>query len=239
MKITDCRPDPHAVLGPLHDAHCHLDFMSNGEDVARAAAHDGVKVFANTVDLDGFEKARKRFGNHPNVLVGVGTHPWWVDDSFNPNRFERLARQTEFVGEVGLDFSSKHAANREAQINAFALIANICARQGRKLLSIHAVKSASTVLDILERADTLATCTCIFHWFSGSGDELVRAREAGCYFSVNPMMLATRRGREYVRQLPADRLLVETDAPPEQGEPYPYAELAASLELVRQALNRS
>jgi len=239
MKITDCRPDPHAALGPLHDAHCHLDFMSNGEEVARAAAHDGVNIFANTVDLNGFEAARERFKDHPNVFVGMGTHPWWVDESWDLDRFERLAKHSKFIGEVGLDFSAKHEANRKEQIDAFTFIAHICARQGAKLLSIHAVKSASTVLDILERADTLATCTCIFHWFSGSGDELVRAREAGCYFSVNPMMLATRRGREYVRQLPADRLLVETDAPPEQGAPYPYTELAASLELVRQALDRS
>ena len=237
MKLTNCRPDPFALFGGYHDAHCHLDFMSNGEDVARAADEAGMTIFANTVTPAGFAAARKRFASFENVRVGLGMHPWWADESFDSRAFERLASTTPFIGEVGLDFSAKHAENREAQLDAFTWIANICARQGSKLLSLHAVKSANTVLDILEGASTLATCTCIFHWFSDSSDALQRALKAGCYFSVNPMMLATRRGREYVRQLPVDRLLCETDAPPGEDVPYEFAQLAASIDDVRAALS--
>ena len=236
MNFSDSRPDPLALFGPVHDAHCHLDFMSNGEEVARAAQQDGMTIFANTVTPSGFTAAKARFQAYPNVFVGLGMHPWWVDASFDAGQFERLASQTCFIGEVGLDFSERRAQNRDEQLDAFGQIAGICARQGGKLLSIHAVKSVQTVLDILERAGALDACTCIFHWFSDSSDALTRARNAGCYFSVNPMMLNTRRGREYVRQLPTNRLLCETDAPPGEGVAYEYSALAASLDEVRIAL---
>lgn len=90
-----------------------------------------------------------------------------------------------------------------------------------KLLSIHAVNAAGDVLDALQAAGTLARHQAIFHWFSGSSDDLQRALHAGCFFSVGPRMLASRRGREYARQIPLDRLLLETDMPARAGEPLP------------------
>ncbi|WP_300628743.1 TatD family hydrolase [uncultured Adlercreutzia sp.] len=90
-----------------------------------------------------------------------------------------------------------------------------------KLLSIHAVNAAGDVLDALQAAGTLVRHQVIFHWFSGSSDDLQRALRAGCFFSVGPRMLASRRGREYARQIPFDRLLLETDMPARAGEPLP------------------
>ena len=55
----------------------------------------------------------------------------------------------------------------------------------------------------------------IFHWFSGSSAQLKRARDLGCFFSVNAFMLQTKRGREYAKAIPLDRLLIETDLPEE------------------------
>ena len=60
-------------------------------------------------------------------------------------------------------------------------------------------------------------------------DELVRARNAGCYFSVNERMLATKRGREYARQIPLDRQLLETDAPAEPNTETSAQSLIKSL----------
>ena len=82
----------------------------------------------------------------------------------------------------------------------------------------------------VERTGTLERCSCIFHWFSGTSDELHRAVHAGCWFSINEMMLRTRRGREYARQLPADRLLLETDLPPGENVPFVATEIIAQLE---------
>ena len=136
------------------------------------------------------------------------------------------------IGEIGLDFGWRHAASREMQTTMFESIASWSAERGGKLLSLHSIKAAGETLDVLERSGALEACTCVFHWFSGASDQLKRAVDAGCYFSCGPRMLATKRGREYVKAIPAPRLLLETDAPPEQGQVYSYEELRRGLEDV-------
>ena len=54
---------------------------------------------------------------------------------------------------------------------------------------------------------------CIFHWFSGTATERKKAIEAGAWFSINPKMLHTNSGRETIKALPSERILLETDAP--------------------------
>ena len=71
---------------------------------------------------------------------------------------------------------------------------------------------------------------CIIHWFSGTSDQLTRARRAGCYFSVNPRMLGSKRGRAYAQAIPADRLLLETDEPASAGAPWSAARVRKLLE---------
>lgn len=99
-----------------------------------------------------------------------------------------------------------------------------------KLISLHAVRSASEILDALERHDTLVRHRCVFHWFSGSSDELTCAIRAGCYFSVNARMLATKRGRAYARAIPEDHLLLETDLPAREGDTWSAQTWKAQLE---------
>lgn len=214
----------------MHDAHCHLAFMANGEDVAAEARAAGTVLFANTVTPQEYTTAQKRFATFENVRVGLGMHPWWADDAFDLDRFERLALREKFIGEVGLDLGRRHEQNRQAQLDAFVLIANICARQAGKVISMHAVHAAAEVLGVLESSAAIDTCTCIFHWFTGPSDVLKRAVQAGCLFSVGPRMLATGKGREYVKAIPASQMLLETDAPPTQGAAYSYAELSAELQ---------
>lgn len=213
----------------LHDMHCHLDFMTNGEEVATQAAAAGTLLFANTVTPDGWLAARARFAGFGNVRVGFGMHPWWTSEA--PRGIVDVLDEHDpaHVGEIGLDFGARHASTGPEQVAAFTAIARWAAKQGEKLISVHAVKSAGDVLTILQDAGALESCTCILHWYSGPSDQLKRAIDGGCYFSCGPRMLATKRGREYVKAIPATRLLLETDDPPEQGQPYSYAALRNNL----------
>ena len=226
---------------PLHDAHCHLDFMSDGEQIAADALAAGCLVYANTVEPGAYEAVLERFGRFGNVRVGLGLHPWWVRNDAREQvaEFEELfsSSQVRYVGEVGLDFGKRAAGTREAQLLAFESIARQAASRGGCTLSLHAVRSAGVVLDMLERTGALGNCTCIFHWFSGSSDELQRAVRAGCLFSVNEMMASSRRGKEYIKAIPAGRLLLETDAPPEEHPgPYGYHRLEESLRSTLNAI---
>lgn len=225
----------------LADMHCHLDFMSNAPEVAQEARGLGLAVLACSVTPEGFLRAREELGDAPNVRLAVGAHPWWVADGrLNDEGVAltaRLAGQEGFVGEIGMDLSPAHvdSGSKARQLAALERICTAAASAptpgGRqRVLSLHSVRSAGAVLDVLERTGALERCACVFHWFSGTSDELHRAVGAGCWFSVNEMMLTTKRGREYARQLPEGRLLTETDLPPAGGEPFTAAGVASSLE---------
>ena len=223
----------------LFDAHIHLDFMPNAVEVADQAKRDGLALFATTVTPKGYEAALPRLGHLPNVHLALGLHPWWVADGRceegDIRRFEELAAHTRWLGEVGLDFSDAHTPSdsHACQVEAFERVCAAAVAHATPatptVISIHAVRAAGACLDILAETGCLERCRCVFHWFSGSSDELHRAVKSGCWFSVNQMMLATRRGREYARQLPLDRLLTETDLPPHVGRPFKAQMIEAAL----------
>lgn len=209
------------------DAHCHLDLMAGPDAVAREAVAMRLGLFDCGVDPRNFAPADKRASTSPNIIAGVGLHPWWIADgrcgTAEVYLLCELASRERFIGEVGLDFSPRLAATEGIQTQAFERLCQTLSRHplAGRALSIHAVRAAGAALDILESngllEDTPDSPVIIFHWFSGTSDEFVRARNAGCYFSVNERMLATKRGREYARQIPLNRLLLETDAPAEPG----------------------
>ena len=213
---------------PFIDTHCHLDFAGNAVELAAAYAACG-GALSGTCDPRDFERVRTMFAPFaPRVWVGLGLHPWWVADGTcgegEVALFERLAPAAPLISEVGLDFQPRRESTRNAQIEAFerVCIASACppAESPRRIMSIHSSAAATCALDVLERTGCLDACICIFHWFSGSQEDLTRAIEAGCLFSVNERMLKTKRGRAYARAIPEERLLIETDFP---SKPTPMA----------------
>ncbi len=211
--------------------------MAHPDAVADEATALGLGLFDCGVDPRDFASAHGRARRLPTVIKGVGLHPWWLADGrcgpAEVNLLCEVADQERYIGEVGLDFSARFAGSEPLQIQAFDQLCKALVQHplAGRVISIHAVRSAGTVLDVLESHGLLIqnpdSPVIIFHWFSGTSDELVRARNAGCYFSVNERMLASKRGREYARQIPLDRLLLETDAPAE-----PNTETSAQL-LIR------
>lgn len=207
----------------LFDAHCHLDLMAHPDAVADEATALGLGLFDCGVNPRDFSAANERACRQPGIIAGVGLHPWWLADGrcgpAEVNLLCEIAAQECYIGEVGLDFSARFAGSEPLQIQALDRLCDALVQRplAERVISIHAVRSAGAVLDVLESHGLLIpnpdSPAIIFHWFSGTSDELAHARNAGCYFSVNERMLASKRGREYVRQIPLDRLLLETDAP--------------------------
>ena len=182
--------------------------MAYPNTVADETAAIGLGVFDCGVDPRDFAAAKRRASRYLNIIAGVGLHPWWL---------------------------ARFAGSEPLQTQALDRLCDTLVQHpltGR-VISIHAVRSAGAVLDVLESHGLLIpnpdSPAIIFHWFSGTSDELIRARNAGCYFSVNERMLASKRGREYVRQIPLDHLLLETDAPAEANTETSARQLADSL----------
>ena len=216
------------------DMHCHLGWFSDPAHVAHAAANSDLSILGVTVTPTDYLAHRDRLAGTKNVRLAVGLHPWWVQRPSDADALCELLPQTRWVGEVGLDASPRHAETWDAQLAVFERVCSACAETSApatpKVLSIHAVRSASTVLDVLERTSAAERCRCVLHWFSGSTDELWHAVRLGCLFSLGEHSLATRRGREYARILPAGRLLTETDLPEGENSPATAEDVIASLE---------
>lgn len=214
--------------------------MTYPNAVADETAAKGLGVFDCGVDPRDFTAAKKQASRYPNIIAGIGLHPWWLADGrcgpAEVNLLYEVAAQERYIGEVGLDFSTRFAGSEPLQIQALDRLCDVLVQHpltGR-VISIHAVRSAGAVLDVLESHGLLTpnsdSPAIIFHWFSGTSDELARARNAGCYFSVNERMLTSKRGREYARQISLDRLLLETDAPAEPNTETSAQSLIRSLE---------
>ena len=130
-----------------------------------------------------------------------------------------LIKRTRYVGEVGLDGSPAHRGSLDIQRKVLRRIFEACRAEGGRIVSIHSRMAASPVLDEIERAGDIGTP--ILHWFSGSPAELSRAIDLGCWFSVGPTMLASRKGANLVSLMSHDRVLTETDGPFGQVEGRP------------------
>lgn len=206
----------------LFDMHLHLDSYREPVAVARELDALGVGALAVTTTPQGWQRNRE-LAAEPNVQLAAGLHPWWFDDErHEPVSVDDLlaaVERTRFVGEVGLDFLEKHAPERtwEAQRQGLEHVLATCAEASSPdaphVVSLHAVRAAGELLDLLERTGCAERCACIMHWFGGSNDELWRAIRMGCWFSCGPLMMGVKRSREYVRLIPAERLMLETDYP--------------------------
>lgn len=209
------------------------------------------------------DTAQEQGSSFLNTLYcGLGLHPWWVPSNAPDlaralDQFDALLEEADFIGEVGLDFSTRWVTTRAWQIKALEHIMY----QWRECLlpvSLHCVRAYDDLLVLLRKTSGLSTGPIMFHWFSGTSDQLQQALKLGCYFSVSQRMLATKRGRAYVQAIPLNRLLLETDAPDVSWDftarapresisetlqeftspciPYSYAQLAALLKETGEAL---
>src|SRR5690606_29644785 len=100
---------------------------------------------------------------------------------------------TNAVGEVGLDGSSKYRNSYEAQLRVFSAVLRRCCELGGRTLSIHSRRAVRDVLGELERHPGYGTA--VLHWFTGSASELRLAVAHGCWFSIGPAMFESESGR--------------------------------------------
>ena len=204
------------------DAHVHANLMDSPLNVARSSIEAGLGFFTCGVTPHDYLELAPQLSQN-NIRVGLGAHPWYISDGHVTQKdielLLELIEQTSYLGEIGLDFSSRYCVDglQDLQVKAFTKIceraANLSQDSKPRVLSIHTVRSVDAVLDILEQTGAAQACIPIIHWFSGSSEELQRAIRLGCWFSVGEMSLKTKRGREYAKVYPKDKLLTETDLP--------------------------
>jgi TatD DNase family protein len=198
----------------IFDLHCHVDLMPDMLQFAKDISDSDMMILSMTTTPKAYEKELIFFKNNKAIIPALGLHPQLVKERFNELKLvEKYLPKSKYIGEVGLDFNSQFYATKEQQIIVFDTIIGRCTEYKGKIISIHSVKSAKHVLDILEKYNCCNSCKCILHWYSGDVKQFERAVKMGCFFSVNLKMLESANGKKIVKKISSDRILVESDAP--------------------------
>ncbi|WP_226553408.1 Qat anti-phage system TatD family nuclease QatD [Celeribacter naphthalenivorans] len=194
------------------DFHCHLDLMEDRTSTIQKLEAAQAYVLSVTTIPKAYPKTSRLVKKNSRIRTALGYHPQLVGE--RPNEmplFERLLRETRYVGEVGLDGGKEFVGSKEAQAKVFAEILSLCRTERTKIISIHSRHAADAVLDKIEEHPGCGIP--VLHWFTGSRAELERAIKLGCWFSVGAPMLRSAKGRAAVSLMPRERILTETDAP--------------------------
>jgi TatD DNase family protein len=205
----------------IFDSHCHLDDRSYDRDrpaVLKRAEDAGVAgVMIVGVDADSCRKAVALAEAHAGCYASVGIHPHDAKECSETllDTLRHLAEspRVRAWGEIGLDFNRMYSP-RAVQEQWFVRQLEI-ARELHLPLIFHERDSQGRFFEILA-AHTPAGLPGVVHCFSGTRSELQRYLDYGLYIGITGILTLKKRGaelREMVRDIPADRLLVETDAP--------------------------
>lgn len=205
----------------LVDSHCHLDFPDFSGDldaiVARASeAGIGrmVTISTRVRRLSELIAIAERF---PNVYCSVGTHPHHADeeDGISANELAELTRHPKVValGEAGLDYFYD---NGSPQAQARGFRAHIAAARMTGLpLVIHTRQADSDCGRILEEEVARGPFRAVLHCYSGGRELAMKAIDLGLSISFTGILTFPKSGslRALAAELPADRIMVETDSP--------------------------
>lgn len=194
------------------DFHCHIDLYPDPQSVLREIDVRGTYVLAVTTTPKAWRGTKSLVGERNRVRVALGLHPEVVGQRHQEVALLcGLMPESRYLGEIGLDGSPQHRSTLDLQKMVFARILKESARLGGRIMTIHSRGAATAVLDALEGEPRAGIP--ILHWFSGTRRELERASALGCWFSVGPAMMRSKKGRELASLMPSDRILTETDAP--------------------------
>jgi TatD DNase family protein len=205
----------------LVDSHCHLDFpelASELDAVVDRARNAGVGTMLTIgTSLERFPGVRAVAERFPNIWCSVGVHPHEAKDEGQsvPDRLIELAAHPKVVGigETGLDYFYEHSP-REEQRESFR--AHIAASRATGLpLIVHTRDADEETAQMLREEQEKGAFPGLIHCFSSGRLVSETALELGMYISLSGIITfkAAEELRQIVRDIPLDRILVETDAP--------------------------
>jgi TatD DNase family protein len=217
---------------PLIDTHCHLDaarFEADRAQVLGRAWEAGlVGMVVPAVSPAGWESLLQLAQGEPRIAVGLGIHPQLLpelpeaEDLGHLERLDGLLRRggAAAVGECGLDGPSVPGAPMARQLELLRGHLALARAHGLPVL-VHCLRAHPDLMQLLKSAP-LPEAGVVLHSYSG-GAELARFyAQRGCYFSfAGPVTYAgARKPLAAVREVPRDRLLLETDAPDQSPRPH-------------------
>lgn len=205
----------------LVDSHCHLDFPDFADDldaiVSRAEAAGIGRIVTISTRVRRMESLLTIAARFPNVYCSVGTHPHNADeeDGVSSEELIALTKHPKVValGEAGLDNFYKDGSP-EAQERGFR--AHIAAARATGLpLVIHTREADERCGEILDEEIANGPFKAVLHCYTGGRDLALKAIGLGLSISFTGILTFknSQAIRDIAAELPADRIMVETDAP--------------------------
>lgn len=207
----------------LFDSHCHLDseqFDADREAVIERALAGGVTRMLAIGTGGGppdLEAGIRIADKHESVYASIGIHPQYASAAAEElyRRMPELLRHPKCValGEIGLDYHWK-PYDKSQQAAVFIRQMRIAAEASKPII-IHTRDAWEDTLALLVEHWVPTGLPCIMHCFTGGPREAQRAIELGFYLSFAGVLTYPKAldVQEAAKLVPADRLLVETDAP--------------------------
>lgn len=205
---------------PLVDAHNHLHDPRldpwRAEFLAELPALGVRAAVVNGTREDDWPRVAALAAAQPWVIPSFGLHPWHVN-ARGADWLEKLAHFLDqhpgaCVGEIGLD---RWIEGHDPAAQAECFRAQLALATQRNLpATIHCIRAWGALWEIVREA-ALPTRGFLLHAYGGPREMVRGFLDLGAYFSFSPYFLHERKAaqREVFRMLPAERILVETDAP--------------------------
>jgi TatD DNase family protein len=205
----------------LVDSHCHLDFPDFTSEldavVERARAAGIARIITISTRVKKIAQVLAIAEKFPKVFCSVGTHPHNAQDELDIDAKVLIALSGHpkivAIGEAGLDYHYNNSP-RDVQLKSFRQ--HIHASRETKLpLVIHSRDCDADMARVLQEEMGKGSFPAVLHCFTGSRDLAFRAIELGLHISFTGIITFRRSDelRAIAKDLPGDRILVETDAP--------------------------
>jgi TatD DNase family protein len=205
----------------LIDSHCHLDFPDFASElddvVARAGAAGITRMVTISTRVRRFADVLAIAERFPEVYCSVGTHPHYAHEELDITAADLIARaqhpKVVALGEAGLDYHYDRSP-RDAQERGFRTHIAAARETGLPLV-IHSREADADTARILEEETGQGAFPAVLHCFTGGADLARRAIALGLSISFTGILTFKNSTalRAIAADLPADRILVETDAP--------------------------
>jgi TatD DNase family protein len=210
----------------LVDSHCHLDRLdykkkhNNLEDVINKAKSAGIEYMMSVcVTLEDYPAMASLISDHEKIFSSCGVHPLYYDEKNKDHVIDEAllleyssSEKVVAIGETGLDFFYA-PETKDWQMESFRKQIRV-AKQLNKPLIIHTRDARQETLDILreEGADQVGG---VLHCFTESIEMAIEAMAMGFYISVSGIVTFknAKELQAVIKEIPLDRLLVETDSP--------------------------
>lgn len=198
------------------DTHAHLDdeqYNNDRDEVIKRAIENGVdKIINVSFDLPSAKKAVELARKYENIFAAVGCHPKSQEESgyvFNKNDFLAMAQQPKVVaiGECGLELKNPEDLINQQEI--FEQQIDL-AKQLNLPLIIHCRDAHQEMIEVLTKAGQVRG---VIHCFSGSWQSAQKYLEMGFYLSFNGIITYAVDYDKVIKNMPLERLLLETDCP--------------------------